>query len=1499
MGRILRRVTLWLGAIIAGLLGLVVVALVLVTQVPVLRTRLAAWGERLLLEYGEVDLRAEQVVRLDPWGAELRKAHVEIPEIGLSADVARVRVSFRPWALLALDVRFSSAHLEGVRAELGPPVSAPLTPAEIAEEAAEDPADEWGTTLERVSLRDGELVSYQTSDAVLHIDSLRGAVAYRETLDVRVERAVLGISRHDEKLLEASTLSGSYRGAVGGTLRLRGQLAGAPLSLAAGLPAWDGDDQPVPLDALHVSLGGIDRGVLRQLGLEVDLPLRTPVDLGLSLRREGQRLRGAFQLRGEGATLRGRGSWRTGRVELSLDGRAASLSTLVSDLPDQSLRGSVEVDYRYGERSQALSALWGPWILGKRELPSGRLKVRLRGANVVVDELQLTDKQGSVTGHGSYQLESGEAQANLTVHALKLSAFSALIGDPVAGALTGSLGVVRAPDGEMRVESRFMLGEPRYGDALGARRISGELVFSGTTSRPKLVATLEAQELRVSTTLVPRLSTKVALETRNFAAYVEGTGENTKLRGVLSGLLDLSEGAAPGVTLRAELDGRLAGRELSLRLSELSYADSNLTLRGLALRSGMARLDARGKLTKSGEIELELNTKDLPLNALGALAGVPDLMGKLTVRAAVTGDREHPVLSLDATALEVSLDDSPLLDTVLTLSFDAAQRKASGQLAGYGALGHALGAAFELTWPTTSHDLHEALPLGEGRVYATASAPVSALPLPSRYGLSGLDQAWLEMSANLEGSLGRPQGLITLSLRESQGGPPQLDAKALVTGESASLDLSASDNRRADPLLKGHVEIALPSEGLLQLGSSLKAASPELEARVEWQVDALDQLRGALARVVRRFRADLPLRTSGALVLTRARGHLQGSLQATVDLRSALLDPDCPADTNADLLLQADVDDERVRGSVTAETNRGGNAFVNVVLPTPWLWSWPEHDDGKAATLDAEAENIPLYALPGLCSLDNGQASLSLSSVLTPKKPPTTNLTLHVEGLSTSNADPIAAEMKLKMDASSLYVFAALDSRGEHRGTLEATLPLRYHGYTPGVVLTEPVSARFQASDLSIAPLVQFTQAVGRPSGKLSADIQLAGSLRKPQPKGTLSLEGLSFTLASLAQPIRNLRGRIEFAGDTVTLHDVSTQDRSGKLYLNGNAKLLPDGSANAKLDMRAEDMPVRRQGQIVGKATLGADLMARLDQSAKLVVDAAVRYATLQFSGTTGKSVQALDAHPDIRFAGEPAEETTIHIVDKPSGFELLSFEVKSEKDIMLQHRDFSVQVGLDLALKNVHGEEKLVGEARITRGNLKLLGKSFNIQRGSVRFTEESSEPELDLRATFEPPGGGTPLNVQVSGRASNPALNFSGAADTPEQAFAIMSGLGTAEAAANAQADVNAFGLSLTAGLLSMTARQQLGGWVPTVSVGSNSRGQASQARAGFDASKMIPHFLRGFARGAYVEGIVGQTQQGGGGSVGVGVRLELALPRSIVTTFTYGPGTNWSADVAWSP
>ena len=48
------------------------------------------------------------------------------------------------------------------------------------------------------------------------------------------------------------------------------------------------------------------------------------------------------------------------------------------------------------------------------------------------------------------------------------------------------------------------------------------------------------------------------------------------------------------------------------------------------------------------------------------------------------------------------------------------------------------------------------------------------------------------------------------------------------------------------------------------------------------------------------------------------------------------------------------------------------------------------------------------------------------------------------------------------------------------------------------------------------------------------------------------------------------------------------------------------------------------------------------------------------------------------------------------------------------------------------------------------------------------------------------------------------------------------------------------------------------------------------------------------------MIGQQTAGqSGGSVGLGVKLEVALPRDFVTDLGYGPGSSWSTDLAWAP
>jgi autotransporter translocation and assembly factor TamB len=438
--------------------------------------------------------------------------------------------------------------------------------------------------------------------------------------------------------------------------------------------------------------------------------------------------------------------------------------------------------------------------------------------------------------------------------------------------------------------------------------------------------------------------------------------------------------------------------------------------------------------------------------------------------------------------------------------------------------------------------------------------------------------------------------------------------------------------------------------------------------------------------------------------------------------------------------------------------------------------------------------------------------------------------------------------------------------------------------------------------------VLSFTEAFGRINGNATADIAVSGKLNDPYPEGYLQLSDVNMSVASLAQPFHNVDARIDVKGRSVKLEKLTARDRGGKLSVQGFATLNKDFSGGGGLYLEASRFPLRQQGTIVGELTMRARVDAKIPSDLKAQAQLKILDGRIWLTGDRGKNVQTLDAHPDIRFADEKTDSETEaeQTAEGHPGLVLGLFTIKTESDLWLEHEDFSLQVGVDIKLAQDASGPKLLGQATLDRGELKLLGKSFKLKDGSIKFTGDMPpDPELDIKATFSPPQG-QDLVVQVAGRGSAPIVEFSGAATTAGEAVAVLTGKTGGATQSKGSADTDAtsqmagLASNMTAGLLVMSARRRFGDWVPMISINTGTSGEPTGASAGFDASKLIPPWAKGFARSAYVEGMIGQQTAGqSGGSVGLGVKLEVALPRDFVTDLGYGPGSSWSTDVAWAP
>ena len=188
---------------------------------------------------------------------------------------------------------------------------------------------------------------------------------------------------------------------------------------------------------------------------------------------------------------------------------------------------------------------------------------------------------------------------------------------------------------------------------------------------------------------------------------------------------------------------------------------------------------------------------------------------------------------------------------------------------------------------------------------------------------------------------------------------------------------------------------------------------------------------------------------------------------------------------------------------------------------------------------------------------------------------------------------------------------------------------------------------------------------------------------------------------------------------------------------------------------------------------------------------------------------------------------------------------------------------------------------------------------------------DPVVDLVASHALPGRpGASVTVSANGPFSALTVDFSSTetGDQGEIIALLMSGhrsLGSEDAGANQRAaseQAASFLAGLSAGILTLGLRQQLGDLVPVIAVETGQNLGDTRIRAGFDAAALVPDFARSFVLGAYVEGFVttrGGTSGGGAGGVGGGVTMELQFPYNLVGSGTYVPPQSFGIDVLWEP
>jgi autotransporter translocation and assembly factor TamB len=478
---------------------------------------------------------------------------------------------------------------------------------------------------------------------------------------------------------------------------------------------------------------------------------------------------------------------------------------------------------------------------------------------------------------------------------------------------------------------------------------------------------------------------------------------------------------------------------------------------------------------------------------------------------------------------------------------------------------------------------------------------------------------------------------------------------------------------------------------------------------------------------------------------------------------------------------------------------------------------------------------------------------------------------------------------------------------------LRASFPIDWSEGKLEIAPNAPVSARASLTNLPIAPFLDPGGAVSHAAGTLSGEVSVKGPLDDPHPSGHLELQNAELTATALAQPLHGVSGRFDFSPTHLDITRFEARDRDGVLRLDGRVNVQGKTALSAKLNVVAKDFPLRQQGQVVATTSAHATVEAKISPS-RTDVSLRLMDADTWLEKAQVRVGMKLNPHSDFVIDGKrtaqpatPAPPGTAGAAAGPATASEPSertsvLKLDATDHFWVKREDFAIQLSTHLVAHMDDSQTRVIGRVDVHRGYLDLMGRVFEIQRGShLEFTGSNvPDPVVAIEASHERRSSGKTVRVKISGRGSRPELSFfvDEAEVSAGEALEELVGRRGSDTEQSAQSDAASFVSGLTAGLLATSARRELGAAAPIIMIEPGDQTGDGRVRAGFELDALIPDALASLITGVYLEGIVAKEGAGQQNSTQAGVLVELYFPHQLFSTGQWGPGTTWSLDWGWA-
>ncbi|MDD4190242.1 MAG: translocation/assembly module TamB domain-containing protein [Mangrovibacterium sp.] len=389
---------------------------------------------------------------------------------------------------------------------------------------------------------------------------------------------------------------------------------------------------------------------------------------------------------------------------------------------------------------------------------------------------------------------------------------------------------------------------------------------------------------------------------------------------------------------------------------------------------------------------------------------------------------------------------------------------------------------------------------------------------------------------------------------------------------------------------------------------------------------------------------------------------------------------------------------------------------------------------------------------------------------------------------------------------------------------LSGTVPLqmRLDSMTFRVDPQSPLDARLSIREFPMAILHSLVTADAI-KGHVNGNLNIGGTVHAPSPEGSMNMRNGSIKMDQYGVDYRDIGFYLRFLPEKIALDTFLIKTSDGRVTATGqsdfNSVFYKGDLDQSKItfhfnkfnpfnhrDFNMQLSGVTSLGSENGKMVFGGDLHIPrstiflptiLNMLGKMtapeIPESILAREMGKMSGQTGTAVE-------VRQPENPKESTGKRPLENLTG----KIRVRIPRNTWIKSDEMHIELSGDLEVLKNKDFFELFGTVDVVRGQYDLLGKTFVINKGTVRFQGgEEIAPHLDITASYRfrsPERVEQTLSVQVGGTAESPSVIFSMEGDPISEGDAfsyILFGKAMNALTAGQQSDVDGPGSGTLAG------------------------------------------------------------------------------------------------------